>query len=137
MAAQPGQTFFKSYPRNHLYRTPIVAKFPGFWPTGKPDHVGDLPHAFDRKAVLRSNDGDTPEKTAQDLGRLRSGLRIRERLLEATDLLSINFCQVSMKSRSFARRTLNLRFALEFMRLKFHCIRPEVRFAPESGHPSA
>ena len=105
-------------PRNHLYRTPIGTNFPAFRPTGKPDHVGDLPHEFDRKAVLSSTDGDTLDKTAQDLDRLRSGLRIRESLLETTDPPSIDFCQVGMKSRSRSWRTRNLRFELEFMLLE-------------------
>jgi len=87
-------------PRNHLYRTPIGTNFPAFPPTGKPDHVGDLPHEFGRKAVHSGTDGDTLDKTAQDLDRLRSGLRIRKSLLETTDFLSIDFRQVGMKSRS-------------------------------------
>ena len=87
-------------PRNHLYRTPIGANFPAFRASGKPDHIGDLPHEFDSEAVLSGTDGDTLDNTAQDLDRLRSGLRIRESLLETADFLSIDFCQVGMKSRS-------------------------------------
>ena len=59
-------------PRNHLYRTPIGTNFPAFRATGKLDHVGDLPHEFDRKAALSGTDGDTLDKTAQDLDPLRS-----------------------------------------------------------------
>jgi hypothetical protein len=92
-------------PRNHLYRTPIGTNFPAFRSTGKLDHVGDLPTSS--KAALSGTDGDTLDKTAQDLDRLRSGLRIRESLLETTDFLSID-C-VGMKSRSRRWRTRNLR----------------------------
>ena len=75
----------------HLYRTPIRAIFTALRPTRKPDHVGDLPHELDRNAVLNGTDGDTLDKTAQNLDRLRSGLRIGVSLLETIDFLSIDF----------------------------------------------
>jgi hypothetical protein len=103
-------------PRNHLYRTPIGTNFPAFRFHWKARPCWRSPHEFDRKAALSGTDGDTLDKTAQDLDRLRSGLRIRESLLETTDFLSID-C-VGMKSRSRRWRTRNLRLELELMLLK-------------------
>ena len=106
-------------PRNHLYRTPIGTNFPAFRSTGKLDHVGDLPTSSIVKppsAALTATRSIRPRRISIASDRLRSGLRIRESLLETTDFLSID-C-VGMKSRSRRWRTRNPRLELELMLLK-------------------
>src|SRR5215471_102630 len=67
-------------------------------------------------AALTATRSIRPRRISIPSDRLRSGLRIRESLLETTDFLSID-C-VGMKSRSRRWRTRNLRLELELMLLK-------------------
>ena len=80
-----------SGPRNHLYRTAIRLIAQAFRAGGGPDHVGDLPDEFNREVVLAGADADAIDETAKDIKRLVFGHGLDERVLQARDLLALEF----------------------------------------------
>jgi hypothetical protein len=86
-----------SGPRNHLYRTAIRLIAQAFRAGREPHHVGDFAHELNREAVLTGGDANAINEAAKDLKRLRFCRGINERVLQAGDLLPIEFCQIGME----------------------------------------
>jgi hypothetical protein len=80
-----------SGPRNHLYRTPVGLIREAFRTGGELYHVGDLPDEFNREAILARADTNAIDEAAKDLKRLGFRHGVNERVLQASDLLPIEF----------------------------------------------
>jgi hypothetical protein len=79
-------------PGNHLYRTPIGLIPQAFRAGGEPYHVGDLPDEFNREEVILARaDADAIDEAAKDFKRLGFRRGVNERVLQAGDLLPIEF----------------------------------------------
>jgi len=73
------------------HRTPIGLIPQAFRAGGEPYHVGDLPDEFNREAGLAGADADAIDEAAKDFKRLGFRRGVNERVLQAGDLLPIEF----------------------------------------------
>ena len=73
------------------HRTPIGLVAQAFRAGREPHHIGDLPDEFNREAVPARADADAIDEAAKDLKRLGFRHGVNEGVLQAGDLLPIEF----------------------------------------------